>query len=289
MKTGLDITAQLLNILHKIKQTNALARSFAVTWDEQQILEKVEYDHKNEDGFLRLKLQYFRREFSLARVHDLDLPPHYEELAKILNHFESVLPPSLALGPPSVSFWQEITTHQEQVARVIQLILDNPQQEQLTPLRYQPEPARVPWYLVLEDRLKELAADIDRGFRYYRILSAIPAEILLEEQKQKPWIRPLPPTWLLEDFNRRTFRQRTELIWENGHFLLGRREGPFRIELYWVRRFFAEIWYREAEQSLELVHGFKSGNCLQPYLESTNLLTYPEGFRMKGTEKGLIG
>ena len=161
-------------------------------------------------------------------------------------------------------------------------MLDNPQLERVTPWRYSPEALREPWYHILAKQLKGLEADINRRLRSYRIMQSIPVDIRQEEQNQQSLIRPLPPQWLLWDFNRRTFRQRTEVVWENGHFLIGRREEPFRIELYWVRRFFVEIWYREPNQNLELVHGFTKQHNLELYEVSENLLRYPAGFKMKG-------
>ena len=97
-------------------------------------------------------------------------------------------------------------------------MLDNPQLERVTPWRYSPEPLREPWYHILAKQLKGLEADINRGLRSYRIMQSIPVDIRQEEQNQQSLIRPLPPQWLLWDFNRRTFRQRTEVVWEKWSF-----------------------------------------------------------------------
>lgn len=79
----------------------------------------IVFEDKYEDRFSHHKYYYDRKELLLALVHYSDLPGHYGQLAETLNRFETVLAPSLPPGPPSVSFWQEIAAHQEQVARGI--------------------------------------------------------------------------------------------------------------------------------------------------------------------------
>ncbi|KAA5539160.1 hypothetical protein [Adhaeribacter rhizoryzae] len=75
----------------------------------------------------------------------------------------------------------------------------------------------------------------------------------------------------LYDFNRYNMAHRAAAVWEKGHFLAVRQSGDCRICLYAMGKFFAEVWYQTDNNQIELVRGFKSIACLQPYLELVDL------------------
>lgn len=75
----------------------------------------------------------------------------------------------------------------------------------------------------------------------------------------------------LHDFNRNNHKQRVALIGEQGEFLLIRSSAKYSICLYFMDKFFAEVWYRVADQEIELARGFNSTVCLEPYLNMVDL------------------
>ena len=76
----------------------------------------------------------------------------------------------------------------------------------------------------------------------------------------------------LSQFNTYTGAARLEVIWELGNFLACRGRRGYRIELYDLGSFFAEIWYNPATEYISLVRGYESKKALEPYLTQINLL-----------------
>ncbi|MFD3003041.1 hypothetical protein ACFS7Z_21935 [Pontibacter toksunensis] len=54
-------------------------------------------------------------------------------------------------------------------------------------------------------------------------------------------------------------------------FLATRRKEDFIFSLYYMRTFFAEVWYLPGEDRLGMVRGFKSVKQLDPFLDDINL------------------
>lgn len=75
----------------------------------------------------------------------------------------------------------------------------------------------------------------------------------------------------LYDFNRHNQEERTALVWQHGEFISVRVSGECTLCLYHMGKFFAEIWYREADNVIDLVRGFKSTSCLEPYINMVDL------------------
>ncbi|MDQ4140150.1 MAG: hypothetical protein M3142_06460 [Bacteroidota bacterium] len=69
------------------------------------------------------------------------------------------------------------------------------------------------------------------------------------------------------DFNRGNHEQKAALVWLKGEFLADRITGEYCICLYSMGKFFAEIWYRLADNGIDQVKGFKNRALLEPYLE----------------------
>ncbi|MDQ3290555.1 MAG: hypothetical protein M3Q05_04625 [Bacteroidota bacterium] len=65
--------------------------------------------------------------------------------------------------------------------------------------------------------------------------------------------------------------QRAELVCTQGKLIAIRNSGAYRICLYTIGKFFAEVWYRMADNEVDLVRGFKSIDLLEPYLDLVDL------------------
>jgi hypothetical protein len=76
----------------------------------------------------------------------------------------------------------------------------------------------------------------------------------------------------LSQFNTYTGAARIEIIEELGNFLAFRGRRGYRIALYDLGSFFAEIWYNPETDYISLVRGFESKRALEPYLTKINLL-----------------
>jgi hypothetical protein len=72
-------------------------------------------------------------------------------------------------------------------------------------------------------------------------------------------------------FNYHNYAKRVALVWEHGTFIDFRDVGDNRIILYDMGRFFAEIWFDSDMNEVILVRGFRSIQCLEPYLETIKL------------------
>ena len=76
----------------------------------------------------------------------------------------------------------------------------------------------------------------------------------------------------LSQFNTHSLAARLEIIWELGNFLAFRGRRGYRIALYDLGSFFAEIWYNPQTEYISLVRGYESKKALEPYLAEINLL-----------------
>ncbi len=66
----------------------------------------------------------------------------------------------------------------------------------------------------------------------------------------------------LYQFNFHNYEKREAFVWEFGSFICFREEEDYRIVLYNMGNFFAEIWYRVGTNQIELVRGFKNKAAL---------------------------
>jgi hypothetical protein len=71
----------------------------------------------------------------------------------------------------------------------------------------------------------------------------------------------------LYEFNSLLINQRSEYTWNNGTFIGTRSVDRFKINLYYTKEFFAEIWYDTIDNKIENVKSFKSKAALDPYLD----------------------
>ncbi len=63
----------------------------------------------------------------------------------------------------------------------------------------------------------------------------------------------------LADFKQKNLQQKTNLIWEQGDFLAVRYSSNCNVCLYAMGKFYAEIWYRLADNEIHAIKGF--ANC----------------------------
>jgi hypothetical protein len=73
-------------------------------------------------------------------------------------------------------------------------------------------------------------------------------------------------------FNYLPGNDRAELVWQQGRFLAIREHMGCSVVLYKMPEFFAELWYSPEDNQIALVHGFKSHELLEPYLDSIDLI-----------------
>jgi len=76
----------------------------------------------------------------------------------------------------------------------------------------------------------------------------------------------------LSQFNTHSLAARLEIIWEHGNFLAFRGRRGYRIALYDLGSFFAEIWYNPQTEYISLVRGYESKKALEPYLAEIDLM-----------------
>ncbi|MFD2514975.1 hypothetical protein ACFSRY_13945 [Pontibacter locisalis] len=75
----------------------------------------------------------------------------------------------------------------------------------------------------------------------------------------------------LYQFNTYSVAARLEIIWEHGSLLAYRCRRGYRIALYNLGSFFAEIWYNPENEYIALVRGFQSNKVLETYVPKIDL------------------
>jgi hypothetical protein len=73
-------------------------------------------------------------------------------------------------------------------------------------------------------------------------------------------------------FNTFSLAGRQEIVCEYGTFLAARGRRGYRIELYDMGSFFAEVWTNPETNIIGLIRGLKSKRALEPYTTQINLL-----------------
>jgi hypothetical protein len=72
-------------------------------------------------------------------------------------------------------------------------------------------------------------------------------------------------------FNTYSKAARFEIVWEHGNFIASRGRRGYRIELFDLGSFLAEVWFNPQTNVLALVRGYESKKALESYLEKINL------------------
>ncbi|NEM97131.1 hypothetical protein [Pontibacter burrus] len=72
-------------------------------------------------------------------------------------------------------------------------------------------------------------------------------------------------------FNTYSIAARFEIVWELGTFVAYHGRRGYRIELYDLGNFQAELWYNPETNVLALARGYISKKALDPYLDQINL------------------
>ena len=75
----------------------------------------------------------------------------------------------------------------------------------------------------------------------------------------------------LATFKQKNLQQKTNLIWERGDFLTVRYSNNCNVCLYSMGKFYAEIWYRLADNEIHSIRAFTSSTHLDPYLALIDL------------------
>ncbi|MHC2992159.1 hypothetical protein OB13_11370 [Pontibacter sp. HJ8] len=73
-------------------------------------------------------------------------------------------------------------------------------------------------------------------------------------------------------FNTHSLAGRLEIILAQGSFLAARGRRGYRIELYDMGNFFAEVWSNPETNFIALIRGLASKRALEPYVTRINLL-----------------
>lgn len=72
-------------------------------------------------------------------------------------------------------------------------------------------------------------------------------------------------------FNSHSLAGRLEIVWAHGTLLAQRGRRGYRIELYDMGNFFAEVWSNPRTDFISLVRGLDSRRALEPYVPYVNL------------------
>ncbi len=73
------------------------------------------------------------------------------------------------------------------------------------------------------------------------------------------------------EFNLLPINNQAAYTWENGTYLASRFEEDYSINLYWVDKFFVEVYYDHMGNFIDKIRSFKSKKCLTPYLDKIEL------------------
>ncbi len=73
-------------------------------------------------------------------------------------------------------------------------------------------------------------------------------------------------------FNTHSLAGRLEIVWACGTFLAQRSRRGYRIELYEMGGFFAEVWSNPANDFVGLIRGIKSKRAIEPYISKIKLM-----------------
>ena len=77
------------------------------------------------------------------------------------------------------------------------------------------------------------------------------------------------------EFNLMSDDFKAALLWDKGTFIMTRIENPYRISLYSLSDFFAEIWYNDEKGTIDEIRAFKSITALEPYFKNLKIIYTP--------------
>lgn len=69
-------------------------------------------------------------------------------------------------------------------------------------------------------------------------------------------------------------RRQAEHLAQHGHALAERTEDSFRLSLYALENFYAEIWRSVGDEAILFIHVFEQSNGLSDYLALVRLPNY---------------
>jgi hypothetical protein len=75
----------------------------------------------------------------------------------------------------------------------------------------------------------------------------------------------------LYEFNQLPLDEACQYIWYNGTYLATRSEGAYRINLYYLKEFYGEVWYKQIDNTIKKVNSFRSKEALEPYIDLIEL------------------
>ena len=66
-------------------------------------------------------------------------------------------------------------------------------------------------------------------------------------------------------------REKADITWQLGTFLMSRDTDGLKINLYGVDDFYVEVWYNPELNYIQKISAFRSVDCLEPYLDLIEL------------------
>jgi hypothetical protein len=73
------------------------------------------------------------------------------------------------------------------------------------------------------------------------------------------------------EFNALPIGEQANTTWDQGTFLLSIKKGDCSVNLYWLEKFFVEVYYDKQQQRITRIRSFKTSSQLQPYLRKIDI------------------
>ena len=73
------------------------------------------------------------------------------------------------------------------------------------------------------------------------------------------------------EFNLMDINDQASYTWDNGTYLASRTENDYSVNLYWVDKFFVEVFYDHKGNFIDKIRSFKSTKPLEKYTEHINI------------------
>ena len=83
----------------------------------------------------------------------------------------------------------------------------------------------------------------------------------------------------LYTFNQKTIKERSRIVSNHGQYLAVRVELTYSMLLFFVDKYFVEVWYDKQENEIFNVKAFKSPTRLDPYLDLIDLSNFSDIFK----------
>ena len=75
----------------------------------------------------------------------------------------------------------------------------------------------------------------------------------------------------LYEFNNLTLNDQCHNIWTKGTYIATRDQDVYRINLYHMKEFYAEVWYEVLSNEIQRTNSFKTLDALEPYIDLVKL------------------